>query len=128
MASKLIAFLLWFFLGFTGIHLLYVKRYSQVSRVVVDRCRCHHHVNDQAMVWWSTGCLCGVGWLYDGYNIDKYVAEVNGAGSCPCGLSFPFAMIMYVQCVWALTRFGCYFEMCLAHLGPVQGVAAIRAC
>lgn len=37
MAQKLPLFLLWLFLGFTGVHLLYARRYSQVCRYFIVR-------------------------------------------------------------------------------------------
>ena len=58
--SLCIAYTLWLCCGLFGLHLYYVDRYAQ------------------AFVAAHTGCLFGVGWLYDGLNMSRYVDEANG--------------------------------------------------
>jgi hypothetical protein len=58
--SLCIAYTLWLCMGWFGAHLYYVERYGQ------------------AFVACHTGCLFGIGWLYDGINMARYVEEANG--------------------------------------------------
>lgn len=60
MKSSLVAYILWLFLGFLGVHHFYLKR---------DR---------HAFVCWATfGGLFGIGWLRDFFHLSTYVDEAN---------------------------------------------------
>ncbi|XP_041374208.1 dnaJ homolog subfamily C member 22-like [Gigantopelta aegis] len=60
MANQTVTYVLWFFLGWLGVHHFYLKR---------DR---------HAFVWWATlGGLFGLGWIRDIWRIPDYVQECN---------------------------------------------------
>ncbi len=57
--SKLIAYLLWFFFGFIGVHRFYCGRIGT------------------GILWLLTGGLAGIGWLVDLFLIPEMVREAN---------------------------------------------------
>ena len=61
MAKNLfVAYLLWFLLGWLGVHHFYLRR------------------NRQAFVWWATlGGIFGLGWLRDVVRLPEYVDAAN---------------------------------------------------
>lgn len=62
MASQIVAYVLWLFLGIWGVHQFYLRR---------DR---------HAFVLWATlGGVCGLGWLRDCWHLPRYVDECNRA-------------------------------------------------
>jgi TM2 domain-containing membrane protein YozV len=65
--SKCIAYMFLFTLGFTGAHLFYVGRYAQALASV------------------HTGGFMLLGFVYDAFNLSRYVDEANcveGRGEC----------------------------------------------
>ncbi|CRL01978.1 CLUMA_CG015048, isoform A [Clunio marinus] len=84
--SLLVAYLLWFFGGFFGLHHIYLHR---------DR---------HAFVWWCTlGGYFGLGWLFEVFKIPEYVRDAN---EDPEFISkFVTKMRMYRKPEFSTTRF-----------------------
>lgn len=60
MVSLTVAYILWFFGGWLGLHHLYLGR------------------DNQALIWWSTlGGGFGIGWLRDLWRMPDYVRQAN---------------------------------------------------
>ena len=60
MASLVVAYLLWLFGGWLGLHHLYLGR------------------DNQALIWWATlGGAFGIGWLRDFVRMPDYVRQAN---------------------------------------------------
>ena len=59
MKTKLVAYLLWWFLGFIGVHKFYVGK------------------TGMGILYIFTGGLFGIGWLIDAFTLGKQVDEYN---------------------------------------------------
>ena len=58
--SLILAYLLWLFFGFLGVHHIYLRRYKH------------------AFVWWCfPGGYFGLGWLRDIWRLPEYVKDAN---------------------------------------------------
>ncbi|MEE2829812.1 MAG: NINE protein [Myxococcota bacterium] len=60
MSRLIVAYLLWFFLGLLGVHRFYLGRWVS------------------GLIWFLTGGLCGIGWLFDAFWTAVMVAEGDG--------------------------------------------------
>lgn len=86
--NMVVAYLLWWFLGWLGIHRLYLGRpatgVAQGALMVIGTATTFIFIGFFFLIIW------GVWWMADAYFVQKYVKNINAAQGLPASTGFTF--------------------------------------